>query len=94
MLVLSRKLNEELRIGPDITIKVCRLRGGSVLLAVKAPREVPVVRAELKTAALAEAHRVEHAVNQATEAWEPSPWEADDEPLDHAEHEIVSCPRR
>lgn len=48
MLVLTRKLMEKLYIGDDICVTVVRLEGGQVRLGIDAPREVPVVRAELK----------------------------------------------
>jgi len=47
MLVLTRKLMEKLYIGDDICITVVRLEGGQVRLGIEAPRDVPVVRAEL-----------------------------------------------
>jgi carbon storage regulator len=47
MLVLTRKLMEKLFIGDDICITVVRLEGGQVRLGIDAPRDVPVVRAEL-----------------------------------------------
>lgn len=47
MLVLTRKLLEKLYIGDNICITVVRLEGGQVRLGIDAPREVPVVRAEL-----------------------------------------------
>lgn len=48
MLVLTRKLMEKLYIGGDICITVVRLEGSQVRLGIEAPREIPVVRAELK----------------------------------------------
>lgn len=47
MLVLSRQVNETIRIGNDITVTVSRFRGGTVFLGVNAPREVPVHREEV-----------------------------------------------
>jgi len=47
MLVLSRKSGESLRIGNDIELTVVEIRGDSVRLAIKAPREIPVWRGEL-----------------------------------------------
>ena len=47
MLVLSRKPGESLRIGNDIELTVVEIRGDSVRLAIKAPREIPVWRGEL-----------------------------------------------
>ncbi len=47
MLVLTRKLMERIFIGDDICVTVVRLEAGQVRLGIDAPREVPVVRAEL-----------------------------------------------
>jgi carbon storage regulator len=51
MLVLSRKLNETIRIGSDIEVTILSVKGGKVRLGLDAPREVPICRAELCTAA-------------------------------------------
>lgn len=48
MLVLTRRLMEKLYIGDEICITVVRLEGGQVRLGIDAPREVRVVRAEIK----------------------------------------------
>jgi len=48
MLVLSRKLNEEIVIGNDITVKILRIKGGQIRLGVAAPQGVKIRRAELK----------------------------------------------
>lgn len=47
MLVLSRKINERILIGPDIEITIVEMRGGKVRVGIKAPNRVPVHRAEL-----------------------------------------------
>jgi carbon storage regulator len=47
MLVLTRKLMEKLYIGDEICVTVVRLEGGQVRLGIDAPRDIPVVRAEL-----------------------------------------------
>lgn len=46
-LVLSRKLNESVRIGSEITIKVIHLTANIVKLEFHAPREIEIVRTEL-----------------------------------------------
>jgi carbon storage regulator len=48
MLVLTRRLMEKLYIGEDICVTVVRLEGGQVRLGIEAPREIPVLRGELK----------------------------------------------
>ena len=47
MLVLTRKQNEKIRIGPSITITVLRMKGKAVRLGIEAPLDVNVVRGEL-----------------------------------------------
>ena len=47
MLVLSRKAQEQIRIGENITISVLKVKGNSVQIGIEAPREVPIVRGEL-----------------------------------------------
>jgi carbon storage regulator CsrA len=49
MLVLTRKKQEQVRIGQEITITVIRVKGNYVQLGIEAPREVRVVRGELPT---------------------------------------------
>lgn len=46
MLVLTRKVGESIRIGDDIVVHVRRING-SVRLAIDAPRDTNIVRAEL-----------------------------------------------
>jgi len=48
MLVLSRKINERIIIGGNIELEILGIRGGVVRLGIKAPREVSVVRQELR----------------------------------------------
>lgn len=47
MLVLSRKKNESIVIGDNITIVVTEIRGDKVRLGIEAPAEVPVHRREV-----------------------------------------------
>lgn len=49
MLVLSRKVNETIRIGKDIEVKVVRLGRERVRLAITAPRDTAVLRGEVFT---------------------------------------------
>jgi len=48
MLVLSRKLDEEIVIGSNITIKVVRVIGNKVRLGISAPRSVKIRRGEME----------------------------------------------
>lgn len=47
MLVLTRKVNQSIRIGPDIEVVVLEVRGEQVRLGIKAPRDVAVHRQEI-----------------------------------------------
>ena len=47
MLVLTRKLNQEVVIGDDIRITIVALGGDQVKLGITAPRSVPVHRLEV-----------------------------------------------
>jgi carbon storage regulator len=50
MLVLSRKMNECIQIGDNITIVVVEIRGDKVRIGIEAPREMPVHRREVAEA--------------------------------------------
>lgn len=54
MLVIARKINEQVRIGEDITIRILGVVGNTVRLGIDAPRDVPVYREELWEAIKAE----------------------------------------
>ncbi|MCA9216029.1 MAG: carbon storage regulator CsrA [Planctomycetales bacterium] len=49
MLVLSRKTNEAIHIGENITITVLKLKGNAVRLGIEAPKDVRVMRSEIAT---------------------------------------------
>ena len=47
MLILTRKVNESIRIGDSCTVTVVEITGAKVRLGIEAPREIPVVRTEV-----------------------------------------------
>lgn len=47
MLVLSRRLNEQIQIGDNITVSILRIKGNAVRIGIAAPRQVHIVRGEL-----------------------------------------------
>ncbi|MCA1645922.1 MAG: carbon storage regulator CsrA [Chloroflexi bacterium] len=47
MLVLTRKLEQSLRLGDDITVTVLAIEGDRVKLGIDAPRAIAVLREEL-----------------------------------------------
>ena len=48
MLVLTRRVDERIMIGDSITVTVLEVRGDQVRLGIDAPRDVEVVREELR----------------------------------------------
>jgi carbon storage regulator CsrA len=47
MLVLTRKLQQQIKIGDDVTVTILRVKGQTVRIGIDAPRQVRVVRGEL-----------------------------------------------
>jgi len=47
VLVLTRKVEESITIGNDITVSILDVRGNQVKLGIKAPKNVPVNRTEV-----------------------------------------------
>ncbi len=47
MLILTRKIGEEIRINDDIVIKIVRLHGNQVAIGIAAPAEVSIHRQEI-----------------------------------------------
>lgn len=52
MLILQRKKGQSLSINDNITLTVVDIGADWVKLAIDAPKEIPVLRSELKEAAL------------------------------------------
>ncbi|MFV2066367.1 MAG: carbon storage regulator [Pirellulales bacterium] len=50
MLVLTRKVHQQIQIGDQITITIVRVKGQSVRVGIDAPRDVRVLRGELSAA--------------------------------------------
>lgn len=53
MLVLTRKKGQDVFVGDDVRVRVVRVRGNTVALAIEAPREVVVDRGEVRERKLA-----------------------------------------
>ena len=47
MLILTRKTDEEIKIGPEITIKILAVSEGQVKLGFSAPADVEIFRGEI-----------------------------------------------
>ena len=54
MLILSRKINEKVVIGDDITISIIEIRGDQVRIGIDAPKKIKVFRQEVFDAIMAE----------------------------------------
>ncbi len=71
MLVLTRKLQEQILIGNDVVITILQVRGQAVRVGIQAPRTVRVLRAELSSndetvAEVTNSKCEEHAVTDQT----------------------------
>lgn len=47
MLVLTRKINEEIKIGGDISIKVISISDNQIKIGIEAPKSVQILRGEV-----------------------------------------------
>ena len=47
MLVLSRKLNEKIKLGDDIEIMIVSISGDTVRIGINAPRDLKILRSEI-----------------------------------------------
>lgn len=47
MLVLTRKINEEIKIGNDITIKILSSSENQIKIGIEAPKSVQIYRGEV-----------------------------------------------
>ena len=47
MLILSRKTDQQIKIGDDITITIIEIHDGQVKIGVEAPRNIKVFRQEV-----------------------------------------------
>ena len=54
MLILSRKTNEKIMIGDDISVSIIEIRGDQVRIGIDAPKSVKVFRQEVFEAIKAE----------------------------------------
>ncbi len=66
MLVLSRKEGEQLVIGDNIVLTINRISGNRVAIGIEAPRDVRIVRGELKRHEVAAGGSAPNAVSMDT----------------------------
>ena len=59
MLILTRKVNETLMVGDDVSVTVLGIKGGQIRIGINAPRDVGVHRQEVYAKILQERKEVE-----------------------------------
>ena len=59
MLILTRKINETLMVGDDVSVTVLGIKGGQIRIGINAPRDVGVHRQEVYEKILQERKEVE-----------------------------------
>ncbi len=47
MLVLTRKINEEIKLGADISIKIISISENQVKIGIEAPKTIQILRGEV-----------------------------------------------
>jgi carbon storage regulator len=47
MLVLSRKVGEQIKIGKDIVVDVLKIEGNTIRIGIEAPKDVTILRMEV-----------------------------------------------
>jgi carbon storage regulator len=75
MLVLTRKLGENIRIGDSVKITVLEVRSGQVKLGIEAPPEVKVHREEIYARIQEEARRAQESKRGGGGEGDPEPHE-------------------
>lgn len=58
MLIMTRRINETLNIGDDVTVTVLNVSGNQVRIGVDAPKDVPVDRSEIRARKVRELQRM------------------------------------
>ena len=72
MLVLTRKVGEQIKIGDEVIITVVRTKGKAVRLGVQAPSHVPVLRGEIAAAIAGEEEQKQAGDQRDEESWAES----------------------
>lgn len=65
MLVLTRKIDEQILIGDDIKITLVRVKGNTVRIGIEAPKNIRVLRGELESR---DQDAIDAAVSESTDA--------------------------
>ena len=61
MLILTRKVNETLMVGDDVSVTVLGIKGGQIRIGINAPRDVAVHRQEVYEKILQERNAAEES---------------------------------
>ena len=61
MLVLSRKINEEIKIGPDIKLKILSISENQIKIGIEAPKEIQIYRNEVYSNVIENTKEASHA---------------------------------
>jgi len=77
MLVLTRKLNEQIQIGNDVTIKILRIKGKAVRIGIEAPENIRVIRSELRSCPNESAESADQSPVFSSDKYEPSSADSD-----------------
>ena len=88
MLVLTRKLQQQIKIGDQITVTILRVKGNTVRVGITAPREVRIVRGELPKEA--DAVETSTAVTAADEMVSAASEELAEAPGHEVEENVIS----
>ncbi len=72
MLVLSRKLDEEIVIGGNIKISIVRIMGNTVRIGIQAPRDIHIIRGELEQHSQTSDVSLDSDAGKPSEAGKPS----------------------
>ena len=59
MLILTRKVNETLMVGDEVSVTVLGIKGGQIRIGINAPRKIAVHRQEVYEKVLQERKEVE-----------------------------------
>jgi carbon storage regulator CsrA len=59
MLILTRKVNETLMVGDEVSVTVLGIKGGQIRIGINAPRKIAVHRQEVYEKILQERKEVE-----------------------------------
>ena len=47
MLVLTRKIDEEIKVGPDVSIKILAISENQIKIGIEAPKHIQIFRSEV-----------------------------------------------